>query len=522
MSKYSLLSDRLISVNSSEHEKMMMSLPDILAHLSASKDISFLDLQIHQQHAWHAFLVQLASMALASHSCRKVEEIEAKTWRSLLLDMTSGNEDAWCLIVNDWDKAAFMQPPSPPGTDFNNPDARRTISEIDVLVLSRNHDIKKNRLLNPNLDHWVFNLVNYQTMNGFLGQKNYNIARMNGGWGSRPCVTLKHGENWGQRFCIDTDISLNIRPNLIGINSLGFAYRYSEGHQLLWVLPWDGNSQIEILDCDPFFIEVCRRIKLQEENGKIIAYFIGTNKERVNAAFLKGKTGDIWTPLDISKDEAQALTVPESGFSYEMKRRLIFDDQMIPSPAMSWDYREIDSYDLYAEVVSRGKGQTNGYHSCQLPMPKKIVRLFADTTSKRLLAEKAKEQVEDAKNIKKILRISLLVFLQGDQTRLNFDDHRHEKVVQRLDNIIDARFFSHLWETSENETMEARIAWQKLIIEDASHVLLQAFRSLPCPDARRYKSITNAERCFWGQINKLFPKSLEKKGGTDDDTVSNI
>ena len=520
MNRYSLVSEKLFPIRTDDDRMQMLSLPDVLSYLSTGKDIIFSDLQIHQQHAWHAFLVQLAAMGLASNSIDEANGMDSESWKSILLGMTDGDENPWCLIVSDWDKPAFMQPPSPKGTHFKSADNRKTISELDILVLSKSHDVKINKIAKPSKSQWIFNLITYQTMSGVLGRENYNIARMNSGLGSRPCVTLKFGNNWGLRFLREVNSALKIRAEMATDDILGFSYNNAHGHQLLWTLTWDGLNQINIEDCDTLFIEVCRRIRLQEDNHVIEAYFTGSKNQRMNAAFLKGRTGDLWTPLDTSKDSVTALTVSEAGFSYELMRRILFEDQLVFSPLLSAQIDADDDFEIYAEVVSRGQGKTAGFHKRILPMPKKISRLFSTQTSKQALAERAKEYVDDAKCIKKIMKIALLVFLQGNKPKLNYDDHRHEKIVQRLDNSIDSLFFHHLWETSEMEPTEARIIWRNELSEEALRMLHQAFNSLPCPESRKYKSMTYSERAFRSQVYQQFQIGFREKGGAAGDSVA--
>ncbi len=521
MIKHSLLTEKLAPVRFSDGSSENFTLPGIFNILSQpdSEPFFFDSLQIHQQHAWHAFLVQLAAIALNKNSFKTVDGFDEEKWREMLLSLTDGDEAPWCLIVDDWTKPAFMQPPSPANDIFKKPDNTRDISDFDLLVLSKSHDIKMNRINKPELAHWIYSLVTYQTMSGFSGNKNYNIARMNSGFGSRPCVTFVYGSTPSLRFCRDVNIALKIRDNHRYWEHLGFNYKSSRDLGLLWLEPWDGKDQIELEDCDPYFIEICRRIRLQEENDKVVAFFKGTEKARINAANIKGRTGDLWTPIDTSKPEPCALTIPERGFGYEMMRRLIFEDQIISAPtAKLYDF-DSGKFEIFAEVVSRGQGQTNGYHSKRIPIPKKIVRLFSKIDDKNLLAERAKYQVDDAKVANTALKLAIFIFLDGKQGKIDFNDKRADEPLRLFDLVVDHQFFDNLWSCADEDSTHARVQWQKFLTDRARKLLRQAYNSLPCSDAVKYKNMTHADVFFQNYINKNFPQlTVIRKGGEDHDS----
>ncbi|MDZ7717617.1 MAG: hypothetical protein U5K72_02205 [Balneolaceae bacterium] len=131
-----------------------------------------------------------------------------------------------------------MQPPIPEGSlkeagyssDIQTPD------ELDMLVTSKNHDLKGNRILRPDPEHWLFALLTLQTMEGFLGRGNYGIVRMNGGFGNRPLVGLSPEKSWGKRFLRDVTVLLKNRSGLLNLYT-------SNGQTLLWLPPgWEENK----------------------------------------------------------------------------------------------------------------------------------------------------------------------------------------------------------------------------------------------------------------------------------------
>ncbi|MBD3276999.1 MAG: type I-E CRISPR-associated protein Cse1/CasA, partial [Candidatus Aegiribacteria sp.] len=308
--KHNLLDEPIISIgNSGKHEAV--NLPKLLELLGEhGNKLVFTHLRPFQEHAWHAFLVQLASMALIS--ANEDDPIkEAVEWREILLKLTDGDQQPWCLYVEDLTKPAFMQPPIPEG---NISRKWKTISSpgmLDLLVTAKNHDVKAQLISNPAPDHWCFALVSLQTMEGFLGAGNYGIVRMNGGFASRPCVALAKKRDYTSRFLREVPILIRqYRSYFTG----SLPYRNHDGFKLLWLLPWDGKESIDLGDCDPYFIEICRRVRLQFENGTLHARAIASKTSRIAGGDLHGVTGDPWTPVD--RKEAKALTVSSAGFDF--------------------------------------------------------------------------------------------------------------------------------------------------------------------------------------------------------------
>ena len=149
---------------------------------------AFPALRPHQRHAWHAFLVQLGAMAMHRADLSEPSE-DAGEWRRIIRGLTPDfpNDEPWQLVVEDITKPAFMQSPARSKereADYKNPVA--TPDELDMLVTSKNHDLKSAVAVQSNVDDLILALITLQTMEGFSGQGNYGISRMNGGMSSRP------------------------------------------------------------------------------------------------------------------------------------------------------------------------------------------------------------------------------------------------------------------------------------------------------------------------------------------------
>ncbi|HOJ40892.1 MAG TPA: type I-E CRISPR-associated protein Cse1/CasA, partial [bacterium] len=321
---YNLLNEKLFQVTANNREKFACSLPEVFAFLSTGETLSFSNLCFHQKQAWHAFLVQLGAISLHAAGEHKIPHTPAE-WMELLRNLTRGfaQDEPWQLVVEDLSKPAFMQSPVPEGNldGFGGP--YYTPDENDILVTSKNHDVKIRRIRCPQPDHWIYSLVTLQTMQGYLGLgkggRNYGISRMNGGYGSRPCVRYTSGLRWTDLFRRDLSILLEKRESLLS----GYPFFQRQGGlALLWLEPWDGNESLSVECLDPFYIEVCRRLRLTVDEDRIVLFNRGSASNRVNAGELKGKTGDPWAPVDRAKDSV--LTVGKNGFEYGLLQKLLF------------------------------------------------------------------------------------------------------------------------------------------------------------------------------------------------------
>ena len=68
---------------------------------------------------------------------------------------------------------------------------------------------------------------------------------------------------------------------------------------LLWTLPWDGTTgeALRLGSLDPFYIEICRRVRLRiDDDGSIYGIRTTSKAARIDAKALKGVTGDPWAP----------------------------------------------------------------------------------------------------------------------------------------------------------------------------------------------------------------------------------
>ena len=319
MTRYDVLTEPLFDVRLPDEGQDTYTLPQIL-HALWTRDItSFEGLRAHQRQAWHCVLAQLGALCFERGGLSE-DPAHPEAWRDALLTLSDGVREAYCLVVEDVSKPALFQTPLPEGSlkSAKYKDPYLSPDELDMLVTSKNHDVKQSKIQDADAQHWIFALVTLQTMEGFMGRGNYGIVRMNGGFGSRPLVGYTAKMGWGARFVRDVDVLRDARARL-----LKSAPGYSRsGSALLWMLPWDGGKEsgLELKECDPFFIEICRRLRMVQEHGELACWRANTGAYRIAAPKdLNGRTRDVWTPTGVEK----ALTLSGNGFDYKMMQEIM-------------------------------------------------------------------------------------------------------------------------------------------------------------------------------------------------------
>jgi CRISPR system Cascade subunit CasA len=491
---HDLLAEPLLGVVLQGGARERLDLPGVLEALGKDELEGFSALQAHQQHAWHAFLVQLAAIALHRAEERS-PRLKAARWRELLEALTRGRREPWTLVVPELSRPAFLQPPVPEGT-LDGFKARLARSdELDLLVTSKNHDVKAARAAHARPEHWVYALVSLQTMQGFSGRSNDGIARMNVGAGIRQGLCLEPVHALGARFRRDTEAALEARDAVRG--SRGFKAR--GGISLLWLEPWDGETALTPRDLDPLFIEICRRVRLDVVDGMIGAHTVGSVGARIDAGDLRGNTGDPWTP--VQKAESKAFTATEAGFSYRVLHRLLGDDFQ---PGVAQVPRRGDSeVEIVATVLARGMGKTAGFHERRVPVPGELLPWLADAERRALLGAFASQRVQLAADVQRlVLKPAVLAYLQGAPDELKFKDRRADAWLEAHDAEVDRIFFERLWADLSRGAERAVEEWARTVLELARVQLQSAFEVAPVAIARRYRAIAAAERVFEGAARK--------------------
>ncbi|MBN2358788.1 MAG: type I-E CRISPR-associated protein Cse1/CasA [Deltaproteobacteria bacterium] len=524
--KLNLLTEPIITVRKQDRKRAGVMLPGVLELLGEDAVSDFPALRPHQQHAWHAFLVQLAAIAL--HRAGKTEpKQDAASWAAMLRALTDGTDEPWCLVVDDLSKPAFMQPPVPEKTLTSEKgkkwDLVHCADELDILVTSKNHDIKAARSSRSTSEQWLFALLTLQTMQGYSGRYNHGIARMNSGYGNRPCVALAPSHSWGQRFKRDVKVLARGRGSIIEIHQ----YAEHGGSALLWLEPWDGATSISPKRCDPWFIEICRRVRLAGNADTIVARTTSTKSPRLSdESDAHGQTGDPWTPIEKTGVKApKTLTVPAAGFGYNRVQELLFSGNIEHSLTQIPQPDDPSAMLFVASAMTRGPGKTEGLHQRFVAVPGRVRLMLGNTDERARLAKLAETRVTAVDKVRrKVLHIALCALLQGAREKLDFRDKEDDRWLSALDAAVDEIFFERLWRDLDLDPGDAQTSWERELLELARAQLDDAIESAPIPSARRYRAIAAAEGMFEGMARKhftdCFKKGAMQHGTRDDDDAT--
>ena len=521
----SILNEPLIRVDTTQGMRQA-SLSELYATLSTVG--AFPALRPHQRHAWHAFLVQLGVMAAYFGEVSDLPTDVAE-WADLIRGLTSEwpGDEPWQLVVEDIAKPAFMQPPASSQErekDYKSP--VETADQLDMLVTSKNHDLKASVVSEAGVDDWIFALVALQTMEGFGGAGNYGISRMNGGLGSRPAFSMAPTGGIGAHVKRDIRALLDNYPATDG------------GHRLLWLLPWDGTPAERLLpnQLAPFYIEVCRRIRLRSDDGdRLYAVRTSTKAARIEGKDLKGRTGDPWTPHNPNRD-GLPLTLSRGGFNYKRVTEYLFDwqnpDLLNATPAEQRSNDPDETMQLVARSMVRGQGKTEGYYERVIPIRSKkamrgmMRRPGSDSTED--LGDLAQERIAQIGKVQRILRHAIITFMGRGESDNSSPEQRGlaNPWANRLDEIVDADFFDALQSEFEHndraERERVRNEWlmngKDGVVDHAREILDEAVDSLPCPAIHRYKAREAAVGLFEGRMrgSSGLPDLFTEQGDNDD------
>ena len=510
--KFNLLEDPLIRVRSVRGSLDRLSLPEVYLALSTDQVAAFPALRPHQSHAWHAFLAQIASVALGQRGGSLLPE-SARQWRELIRSLTPrhGADEPWCLEVDDPSVPAFMQCPAPTGLS----DYRRkavTPDDLDLLVTAKNHDVKRSIAVHNKLEDWVFALVDLQTMSGFLGSGNYGIARMNGGYSSRPCLGLSPTDGrMGTQLFFDIDRMLGDREALLARMAPYYCAR--GGMALLWLEPWDGTESLDPVSLDPYFVEVCRRVRLVWEGGNVVAYTAPSRKSRVDARAAKGALGDFWTPLDIrDPNSPKAWSISSTGFTYRRLSQLLFDHAAYRLPEAIGVGASTDEsrWRLVARGVAGGQGKTEGYHErTDISLAEPVAKGLSRKDTRHRLAEISRNQIREIAGVASALRFSIATVASGGKFPSEIEKAnraRADQFATRLDREADARFFAALERrflaADEEQARVARADFGRHLVGVARAVLCEAVETVPCPTFLRHRARAWGLAAFESNLRK--------------------
>ena len=497
--------DGSIRVAGLDGQPACLSLPGVLAALAGDAVEGFPALRPFQRHAWHAFLVQVATLALLSAGRFDVPEDEA-SWAALLRGLTPDypGDEPWCLVAPP-DRPALLQPPvaalAELKTTLTAPDA------LDVLIAAKNHDVKSGVMSRAEPDDWLFALVSLQTMQGYSGASLYGASRMNGGFANRPGIGIAPGGSAatdatpGRHFKRDVLRLLAYRAE-----ACRDGYAASGGLGLVWLRPWDGVASLRQAELDPYYVEICRRVRLVEVDGRLQARTGNSKAPRITPVG-GGVTGDPWAPVVADKDQVKVFTADGGGFGYRRMVDLMFSDGRIrPAPlqAVADDTDAASGLAVLARALVRGQGVTEGYHERRVPLSRRVGRLMR-TVDAEPIAAAAKARVQIAGEMQsRVLKAALLKLFENGPEETDFRDdganRRAQAFLARFDREVDRTFFPDLWKEFEDGTdweVERR-TWVRGLHHLARDLVAAADRGASKAVKRRYRARAGADAVLYG------------------------
>lgn len=505
-----LLHDPLIQTDRGWH-----SLPGILAAMARGEVTDFPALRPHQRPAWHMFLVQLAVLALDAAGRRTLPEAE-EDWRAALRALTPGfpGDDPWHLVATDRAKPAFLQPPDPGGLKWSEvatPDA------LDMLITARNHDLKREIAQDAAPQDWLYALVSLQTMEGFGGAGNYGIARMNGGSSSRVLLTLVPALPDAAQVDPSAWWARDVR-HLLAMRSA------PPGRALLWLEPWPEGRSLDLAGLDPLFIEICRRIRLVGEDGRLLAERSTSKAARVAGKEARGNLGDPWAPVHVA--EGKSLTLGERDWTSELLVTLLYRGEWrVPDLARPLPGEETAPMLLIAEALARGNSKTDGFKSRIVPVPKAVV---AEMFGERPVAV-SEGVLKDIRAVAEALTWAVrTVATTGDRDKLastmksqaarNRLDRCAEPARRALHRAADRMFFPELWARvaarSDADIDRFRLDFLGRLAAVARAEFRAALPGIPCASLMRPRAETRGRQTLERGLHKAM-RDLKRPEVTD-------
>ena len=381
-----------------------------------------------------------------------------------------------------------------------------TPDALDLLITSRNHDLKQTVASRASPEDWVFALVSLQTSEGYGGRGNYGIARMNGGSSSRPMLGLAPANDGDTSIDPSRWWVRDVRRLLATARERGVGVM--GGPALLWCLDWPEGRQLDLRDLDPWFIEVCRRVRLKDARGTISAIQANSKTSRTDAKAFKGNLGDPWAP--VHKTEGKSLTLSGGDFDYARLCELLFSGNWsVPLLALHGRDEDGDML-LVAEALSRGNSKTEGFKSRVIPVPGRAVPILSSPT----VATFSKAQMDEIAVFDAALRDAIALVAAGGKRDGIKKGHFQRSVParRRFDRVADRLFFPHLWnrvaanEVSDSEAEgTAKIKFLQALRDAAAYELKSALPAIPCPTIQRPRAEARARRAFYARLRREHP-----------------
>jgi len=507
---HDLLTEPLIGIRRGD-QAARASLPEVLAQLARGELDAYTGQRAHQADPWHVFTVQLAASILARRPDTRADDppVDFGFWRDGLLDLAEGQVSAWHLVAADATSPALLQHPLTSEKElvdkFKPKDPKaRTPDELDVLVSSKNHDLKMARSRGDDAEAWIYAVLLYQTISGFFGNGNYGVVRMNSGTGSRPVVSVVPSLHPAARFRDELRRLCALRDNVV---RKGFGYG-SRGVVLTWLKKWDRTDHQWLPgDLEPWFIEACRPLRLVSQGSSINALGAVSQARQVGPKTPDGgDVGDPWIPINTQNKKGRtALTVGARGWTPALVTSLMFEDGYEASPLQAVLHGE-GTLMLAASVVARGQGSTEGFHRIILPIPARVRPRLLQREQRDVLGKAAQALLRDADELRRTVRFALIVLTEGgpDKADIGADAVKRwvDARVGPLEQSWHGPYFEHLWRIAEEGEEEVRRSWRSHLLVLGRKTLQRALQDLPQPSNRRWRARVRADATFVASLRK--------------------
>lgn len=505
---FNLLNEPLIRTRLDDGAAEAMSLPEVYAALAADRVRAFPALRPHQRHAWHAFLSQLGVLATRRSGEAAPPRTAFDWWTALRrLAPAAPADEPWQLVVADPGRPAFLQCPAPGGLDAYRGRVS-TPDDLDVLVNAKNHEIKQSVATDGAPDDWLFALVTLQTMAPYGGAGHYGVARMNGGFSSRPCVGLAPESGSGNGAAAgavrpgphlfhDIEAMLATRDGLLD----RYEQYPDEGIGLTWLEPWDGTDSLGPRDLDIYFIEICRRVRLRATRHGVEALTAASKAGRITAKESRGDLGDFWTPVDT---DGKALSLSSAGFRYDRLAKMLFDNKSFePWPAVVRETTGPARWRVIARGMEAGQVRTDAYHErTDVVFDADIANALHHDSERTKLEAVMHLQLEEVGAIAEALKLGVAVAKSGgkDDHDLTKADRSHAApCLRRLDAVVDTLFFKSSesrYRASDAHKTAARRKFVRTMRDTAEVLLDEAIDAMPCRAFRRHRARARATNAF--------------------------
>ena len=530
-----LLMDAWLTIINRQGNKLKVSLSELFPALERNEVAGFAGLLPHQSGPFHVFLVQLACHALETSGGG--EHLPAPTpeepwkmlgqhspdeWREMIRGIVPDyalkypNDEPWCLVVDDLNKPAFLQCPVPDKKFATSKSFVSHPDDLDLLISSKNFDIKSSAFKEAQTEDWVFALLSLQTNSGFLGRGNYGCARQNGGWAQRPIFMLQSSSSPGARWGRDARVILSCKGSDVEV-----LYRVCQdlGHKrLLWLDAWDGTTSYELPSLHPLFIEVSRRVRAIRKNGNVVFKKAPSACARIDVGQTGGNLGDPWEPI---VSDAKGTRVFSSSLNYANIAKIICGEETIRQNLLLRFHRGIDSKQgqkLWCSALVKGQGKTEGYFERLVPVD---AQKLASRNDLWTAANAMLQSADVAKN--SVLAVAVARFLtcgheSGKNGTIDWNASAVKsglpRVRDRFEEYVDSDFFTYFWSVCDG-VRDGKITdekylepWKDFLRQRVHDCFDFAVASLPCNASLIVKARALGELT----LNRLIAKNPLLKG----------